>query len=166
MACLPVKSEPGASKHQIVYLKCRLVWNKFISPDCFIEMLKSSYCIFLDHLVEGSHGFGRFFIPATAMSSYTGHFCFIVNNAREQEGVIVAMKQMAKVLCNLEEGTYEISEQQYIEDVARCEWSTFHLAWDIQRKFNFGGDKDEHAWQYFHDHLMYLKECICKTRLL
>ena len=166
MACSSVRSEVEAPKERLVYFKARLIWNKFITEDCLIDMVKKTYGKFMDSLKEGCHGFGRFYMPGGAMPCYTGHFCFIVNDFEEQQSVLRSMKQISKEICNSEHGTYAITERQYIEDIARYEWQTFHKCWDIQRKLNFGGPKDEYAWNYFHSHMMYLKECICRTRLL
>ena len=157
-------SEVEASKERIVYFKCRLTWNKDISEDCFVDMVRKSYDKFMDTLNEGCHGFGRFFMPGGAMRCYTGHFCFIVNDFQAQQSVLRSMKQISKALCNSEHGTYEISERQYIEDVARVEWDTCHIGWDyLKPKLNFGGNKDEYAWSYFKSHTRYLKECVCRT---
>ena len=163
MAHASVMSEVEASKERIAYFKCRLTWNKDISEACFGHMVRNSYGKFMDTLSEGCHGVGRFFMPGVAMRWYTGYFCFIVNDFQEQQSVLRSMKQIAKALCNSENNTYEISERQYIEDVARVEYDTCHMGWDFKCKLNFGGPKDEYAWSYFKSHTRYLKECIART---
>ena len=156
-------SEVEASKERIVYFKCRLTWNTDISEDCFVHMVRNSYGKFMDTLNEGCHGVGRFFMPRVAMRCYTGYFCFIVNDFQEQQSVLRSMKQISKALCNSEHNTHEISERQYIEDVARVEYDTCHIGWDFKPKLNFAGPKDEYAWSYFKSHTRYLKECIART---
>lgn len=153
----------NVSSVRFVYYKVTFHRDVPTKVEDLLSSLRNTYAEYLGLLEDGVHGYGRFFFPSGVVQrNVTGHFAFIVNEFKDQQSILDSLTKITNSLSMSEGFAYEISERQFIDEIAKCGKGTACSGWKYVKKEVFG-PKDHDNWVFFARQMNFLRDCVSRT---